>query len=249
MATIQVPYHRQLTCHCVPRQLTLRKHIEAALPGAIFDPYVRFIVWEGIREWFRESVDDWLACPAGGDPYPHSSLAPIPASAALLPTSFPALASTVRSAGSFLLNILPNPVSLFLEITSPVPLPLKETEGFNERLLSIHPANMAKVEGQSVAGTDRAHGEPAEDDTSEEPFPACPFTWAAPLHELNCALAWPTEYTGNRSEPLIELDSDEYYGRIVREKTMERLMAMAGLRLAKILNEALGHEKGLYFAY
>ena len=51
---------------------------------------------------------------------------------------------------------------------------------------------------------------------------------------------------------MIELDTDQYTGKISRENLMERLLAMAGLRLAKIVNEILADEedqKDLFFSY
>ena len=71
------------------------------------------------------------------------------------------------------------------------------------------------------------------------------------MHKINCAVAWPADYTGIRDDPLIELDTDNYLGRIGREKTVEKLLAMAGLRLAKVINEALGDpgEESLLMAY
>lgn len=76
-------------------------------------------------------------------------------------------------------------------------------------------------------------------DEKNTTFPACPFTWSTPLHEYNCDVIWPKEYVGGPGHPLIELDTDQYLGRIGREKMVEKLLAMAGLRLAKVLNEAL----------
>ena len=80
--------------------------------------------------------------------------------------------------------------------------------------------------------------------------PACPYTWASEIHGMNCDLIWPKEYLGP-GHPLIELDTDQYTGRISRENTMEKLLAMGGLRLAKIVNEILGDEgeKGLFMGY
>jgi hypothetical protein len=43
------------------------------LTGAIFDPWVRFIVKEGIRGWWREESLLWAACPEDGDPFPRNS--------------------------------------------------------------------------------------------------------------------------------------------------------------------------------
>ena len=75
---------------------------------------------------------------------------------------------------------------------------------------------------------------------SNDTFPACPYTWAKQLHPLNCEVVWPKEYTGDHKTPMIELDTDKYVGRLRREKTMEKLLAMAGLRLAKVVNEGAG---------
>lgn len=80
-------------------------------------------------------------------------------------------------------------------------------------------------------------------------FPACPYTWGKGMHDLNCEIVWPKKYTGEHGQPLIELDTDEYLGEIGRKKIVERMLAMAGLRLAKIVNEALGAEQGLKGVY
>lgn len=37
--------------------------MESALTGSIYDSYVRWIVWEGIREWWNKDLESWLACP------------------------------------------------------------------------------------------------------------------------------------------------------------------------------------------
>ncbi|KAK8864324.1 hypothetical protein IAR55_001571 [Kwoniella newhampshirensis] len=203
------------------------KQIEDALPGAIFDPYVRWIVWEGIRQWWRDDLEEWLACPATGDPFPHSSHASIPPSTPAIFKDY------FRTASSLVLSLLPNSVSAYTELALPVPL--RETEGFEDQALALTPQ---ALQSKGVNMT----------------FPACPFTWAQPIHQINCDLAWPKEYTGKPGDPLIELDSDEYLGRIGREKTVEKLLAMAGLRLAKILNEALSPEDdrleaGLFTGY
>ena len=77
----------------------------------------------------------------------------------------------------------------------------------------------------------------------------CPYHWATPIHEMNCEWIWPKEMDeppyggppskfGGRppSHPYLELDTPEYGGKIAREWVLERLFAMAGIRLAAILN-------------
>jgi hypothetical protein len=41
------------------------------------------------------------------------------------------------------------------------------------------------------------------------------------------------------------LDTPEYAGRIRKDKVIEKLMALGGLRLAGVLNELLGSEEEL----
>lgn len=38
--------------------------IESQLRHTIYDPYIRLILWEGVRVWWRESLSSWFTCPA-----------------------------------------------------------------------------------------------------------------------------------------------------------------------------------------
>ena len=85
-------------------------------------------------------------------------------------------------------------------------------------------------------------------DTDDEVL--CPFHWAAPIHAMNCEWIWPKEmdeppyggssspnlFGGRPSHPYLELDTPEYGGKIAREWVVEKLFAMAGIRLAATLN-------------
>lgn len=199
------------------------KQVEGALLGAIFDPYVRWIVWEGIRQWWRPELAEWISCPASGDPYPHSSNSAIPPSSSGLQKVF-------KSASSYVVGALPQPLSGFLSKTLQVAPEVHAN--FPTLLLQSTPEQLS-AQQKTFA------------------FPACPYTWAKELHRVNCDVAWPKEYTDDYHGPLIELDTDAYLGEIGRRKTVEKVLAMAGLRLAKILNEALGEgqQESLYFAY
>ncbi|KAG8792209.1 hypothetical protein FRC16_011497 [Serendipita sp. 398] len=37
---------------------------EDALKGAIYDPYIRSIVWEGLSQAWKDQVDEWYTCPS-----------------------------------------------------------------------------------------------------------------------------------------------------------------------------------------
>jgi hypothetical protein len=125
--------------------------------------------------------------------------------------------------------MLPNSIAQGIRGISPIPL--DQHQGFSTKSLTSTPAAL-----NATAMGDKN--------------PACPYTWASEIHGMNCDLIWPKEYLGP-GHPLIELDTDEYTGRISRENTMEKLLAMGGLRLAKIVNGILGDEgeKGLFMGY
>lgn len=210
--------------------MNFSKQIESQLLGAIFDPYVRFIVWEGIRTWWKPSLATWLECPSGGDPYPHSSTHDIPPSSTLFSNTF-------RSVAGFTLSLLPTTIAETIRGISPIPL--DQYQNFNARLLASTPQALAKSQGRVLGVSGNLTN------------PACPYTWAKEIHALNCEFIWPKEYQGS-GHPLIELDTDKYTGKISRDNLMERLLAQAGLRLAKIVNEILADEedqKGLFFSY
>lgn len=44
-------------------QCDIRPQIESALTGAIYDPLIRLLLWEGVRSWWRLSLPSWLSCP------------------------------------------------------------------------------------------------------------------------------------------------------------------------------------------
>ena len=209
------------------------RQIEDALPGAIFDPYVRWIVWEGIREWWREDLPTWLACPADGDPFPHSSIMDIPPS-----TPGYLKKGVFRSAFSAALSVLPAAISIPFQLKYPVPL--SETHGFASQLISKHPAVQNGTAKSAEVHTQEGVVGPV--------VPACPFSWSKPIHQLNCDMVWPHEYTPGAA--LIELDTPKYIGRLDGDKVVEKLLAMAGIRLASVLNTILGDEQeALYLAY
>jgi hypothetical protein len=69
----------------------------------------------------------------------------------------------------------------------------------------------------------------------------CPWAWANPIHKITCDWAWPKELDSppydEPNGPLLELDTDDYSGKIADEWVIEKLLAMGGLRLASILNQ------------
>ena len=140
-----------------PRNYTVplpNKHIESTLRGAIYDPFIRQIVWEGLLGAWNDDILSWASCP----PAPSAN-----------------------------------------SNTAQYPLGIPSTD----------------------------------DDT------ACPYFWAKPIHDLNCAIVWPPALDSDHHPP-IELDTPEYAGRIEKEMLVGRLLAMAGIRTAAVLNTIFG---------
>ncbi|THH07556.1 hypothetical protein EW145_g3298 [Phellinidium pouzarii] len=63
----------------------------------------------------------------------------------------------------------------------------------------------------------------------------CPYSWAAPMHALNCDIIWPPALD-ELTNTYLELDTPEYAGRIKDDWLVEQLLAMGGIRLAATLN-------------
>lgn len=52
---------------CVPADLcSFSRQIEESLRGTIYDSYIRLMLWEGVRQWWRSSISTWLMCPSAG---------------------------------------------------------------------------------------------------------------------------------------------------------------------------------------
>ncbi|SGY76043.1 BQ5605_C005g03463 [Microbotryum silenes-dioicae] len=42
--------------------------IEQSLRHTIYDPYIRLILWEGVRIWWRDALPSWFLCPKSASP-------------------------------------------------------------------------------------------------------------------------------------------------------------------------------------
>ncbi|KAF9805624.1 hypothetical protein IEO21_08995 [Rhodonia placenta] len=229
--------------------------VEAHLRGAIYDPYIRRIIYEGfgtdaVAGRFTD-VEEWLDCPAddsdaGGKWLPDTASA----SASAFTAQHPSLS-------------------------------LKRNAGIRKRHRASRPKFApAKRDVWAWAWVREALARVWRGGHDEERWDTdalCPYAWAREIHRLNCALpVWPAELSvaaedgadthgcahgenvdgseegaelaGHpRPHPdLLELDTPAYAGKIRAEWVVERLLAMAGVRLAAVLNTlVLGGEAGL----
>jgi hypothetical protein len=74
-----------------------------------------------------------------------------------------------------------------------------------------------------------------DDDTEiTAPIPpmasVCAHNWSQPVNQVNCEFAW------NGYEPGKELGEGAYYNRIREANLIEKLLGMAGYRMAAVLN-------------
>ncbi|KDQ09429.1 hypothetical protein BOTBODRAFT_137742 [Botryobasidium botryosum FD-172 SS1] len=171
------------------------RFIESALVGSIYDPYVRFIVAEGIFGWWRDEWQSWATCPQ----------------------------NERRPSGSRLFW----PLSL---VSSAQQQQQQQVMGLSDRVSGIL-------------------GVPDD-------LPVCPYHWAKPIHQaLNCPAratdggVWPKHLAPTRppqhpDDPYVELDTPEYVGAIQNAKVVEKVLAMAGVRLAAVLNTLLDPQGG-----
>lgn len=180
---------------------------------------MRFIVWEGILGWWREDYLSWASCPASeyaGASYPS--------------------------------NLSTEPTTSFVDMT------LGDEVVFTDEFAPSSP-----IESEPFFESDQhplTGLTPKRELPTDLPLPVCPLHWSQPIHALNCnsTLIWPAYFSSlppTNSPPehipaseLIQLDTPSYAGRIRGELVIERLLAMAGVRLAAVLNEILDPEEG-----
>ena len=75
----------------------------------------------------------------------------------------------------------------------------------------------------------------------------CPYHWSKPIQALNCELVWPAEFDhpphSPEPQPIMELDTPEYAGKIRKDRVIEKLIAQAAIRMAAILNGLFSDEE------
>jgi hypothetical protein len=189
----------------VPRNYTRPlplPQVEYSLRGAIYDPFVRRIMHQGILDMWRDEIPEWLSCQANSE----------------------SLSRLRAPSGSYIRQ------------------------------------HVVSVLGESTTEAVFDVGDETDDDV------VCPYQWAKPIHPLNCDLVWPAELDDPpynhqhtpqaegseedsgcsededpdgdelNSGQYLELDTPEYAGLIADDWVIEKLLAMAGLRLAGVLN-------------
>ncbi|KAI0052064.1 phospholipase C/P1 nuclease [Auriscalpium vulgare] len=187
--------------------------VENALRGAIYDPYIRKLMWEGVgvgpysqrKARWEDDAEGWLACPTPDAPVQPSSLF-----------------GGVKQA---FLGLLPRR-------TTPAPGPPQTTD--DDALCPyawaapLHKLNCDLVWPKEL---DDPHYRAASSDVQD-----IHLHHGSTVEDEVRAVDMRVGTAEANEGRYLELDTPEYAGRIEREWVVEKLLAMGGVRLAAVLN-------------
>jgi hypothetical protein len=210
----------------VPRNYTLPlpyPQVEQNLRGAIYDPYIRRLIHEGVLGKWKDEIPSWFECPASSSSHK------------------PTTTSTEEEEYLFANS---DQTEQRVLRTSGATIP----DGTDDDLVCpyfwaqpIHALNCAIV-------WPKALDEPpynqhlSSHSHSESDSHSC----ASPtLESLLSSFDHMNRFTaGRKGGPYLELDTPEYTGYIQNEWIVEKLLTMAGIRLAGILNYVFADQEG-----
>jgi hypothetical protein len=197
----------------------IRRAIESALQGAIYDSYVRFIVWEGILGWWKDEYLTWPSCP-------------------------PATSAELAMMASLVSEPEPEPVNA---VDAELPVSSYDDDDFtgpsSEQLQ--HPLQGLVI---TPHHSSPLLPPPPPPPLESLPVCPLNWAIPIHQLNCNSTLIWPQYFsdippnTPSKHIPaknLIQLDTPEYSGRIREQLVIEKLVATAGIRLAAVLNELL----------
>jgi hypothetical protein len=184
------------------------ERVEENLRGAIYDSYIRRIVWEGVEGKWAENLDDWIACPAGdGKPEMHKEATTV--------------LSTLRD------FFLPGWIS-----ERGIETPVTDTEFIcpYHWAKPIHALNCELIWPKEI---DEYNLSSRSRRARCKKFPHPPSVGLELEEELQEAGGVESEEVG---EPPYELDNPDYTRPIEERMLLEQFLAQGGVRLAAILN-------------
>ncbi|KAF8329465.1 phospholipase C/P1 nuclease domain-containing protein [Cantharellus anzutake] len=185
------------------------QQIESVLTGAIYDPYVRFIISEGILQWWKDETHHWASCP------PTSSFDGL-----LGPNQSPRDLFNIN--GDESLEDAVDPQTRFAQKLS--------SDSFS---LPLSPSSSPELPACPLDWAKPIHAlncnlrSPRSSPTTL----IWPKFLDIPPHD------GPPERVP--AGELVELDTPGYAGKVRSSLLVEKLLATAGWRLAAILNELL----------
>jgi hypothetical protein len=169
------------------------KNIEQHLRGAIYDPFIRKIVWQGITDKWANEVDSWIECPAVEDQGNGQ-------------------VSLWEQTKQLVFGRKPKAIDTDDEVVCPY-----------HWSKPIHQMNCDFVWPKEMDEPPYSHGVTCLDEDT---------TTSCDNGELDESMLGRKP----RGGPYLELDTADYAGKIAEEWIVENLLAMAGIRLASVLN-------------
>ncbi|KAA1478711.1 phospholipase C/P1 nuclease [Dentipellis sp. KUC8613] len=186
--------------------------VEAALRGAIYDPFIRKLMWEGVgvgnahKGRWEDDVEGWLDCPDSSKSQSTGWLAQL---------------------GQAVLDIFP--------LRQPAQDTDDDTLCPYAWAVPIHKLNCDLVWPKEMDEPPYGHAAYDDFDHDHDEF-ECRGTSCGD-EEMRELLWGDFEAEGRpRRNDYLELDTPEYAGRIEKEWLVEHLLALGGIRLAGVLN-------------
>ncbi|EIN09062.1 phospholipase C/P1 nuclease [Punctularia strigosozonata HHB-11173 SS5] len=201
--------------------------VENALKGAIYDPYIRRIVYEGLvkQEMWDDDVEDWISCPK----YSHTA-----GGGTAQKTSSTFSASTASEIRQIFFGQTPNIA------TRPTRSTATESKMDDEIVCPLHWAgSIHRLNCDFVWPAALDKSPPSPSATADAPSPAIATVddQLALFSESGLYIGG-SHVHGNIAGGYnhMELDTPEYAGVIARNHTVEGLLTRGGIRLASVLN-------------
>lgn len=202
---------------------------ESALNGAIYDPYIRRIMHEGMLQSWKEDIADWLSCPSptttNSKQMDHAATAS--GLMGFWSTAFIAVRRAMET-----VSVILNP-KMGVEITpdGPIVCPHFWAQSIHQLNCEIvWPPELDVMFSETDSRADELQLRDEQEDISDIPLSEGKFD--ADIPDLV------------EDRLLLQLDSPQYSGVIAHRMIVESLLAQGGIRLAGILNYIFAQTSG-----
>lgn len=190
--------------------------IEFNLRGAIYDPYIRRIVWQGLMHTWKDETVSWLECPSSSS---SSKLW-----TAALPAPLSKLLNAFNTAGNNVAGETDDDTFCPYHWAQPI-------HALNCDLVWPPALDLPPYSHSSLSESEGAHDHDHSASVEEE------------LRAFDAQGRFTGGRGGGG--PYLELDTPEYAGVITDQMIIEKLLAQGGIRLAALLNYLFADEDGM----